>query len=1072
MRRRVVSFLRKALLCLAAAVVVFWVVGFLVVGPVAKAKISRLCNGAVYVRSGQFKGFGSVRLKGVVIAGDADSPANTPVFRFDEIQIAFNPWKLLRGKFEVSSIFLENFLFNADYDTQAKQWNFQNLVRAEAAGQPGPIPLVMLRRGTVQIRWLTADAIEPVTTFGANGQIAVQTEKDCYNFTLETDERFGFEGSRIQGVLTMGQGTAKNQLLVQGRLQMPQAAVFENSWNLENIQLECEFNRQEVILKRCGFSMKDGQVDVHGVIRRDADSRRTLDVTVKLQKLELSDRIKKDAIVYSEPVLALLDSELRGFLTEYHPAGVGDMDLSIQGHLDDLSTTVLNGVIVCRDIAVEDEEFPYQLEQMQGTIEFSGRNLTLNQLKCRHDDVELLISGSIHNLGPTPEMDFRTTSPNMRFDADLYRALSEPVKKMWFSFTPQGTTAVDYYFQRFADGTKDFTLTLGLIDADMVYEHFPYPLENLTGTVTIKPNSVELKQLVAHYDDDRKVKLDGQVLDLDSPQPNFKIHVQGERIPVDANLIEAMPAAQREFFAKLDINAVADVNVVVFPNVAGERFLDYVAKIQLDGERLKYSGFPLPVEDVHLAADVTNDVVRLNRFEGNTACGRIVMSGTLTPKGVQPERPGVCLDLNLSAFDFNETFWDAARQDARRILGKLRLYGRMDAKGRLAMNFPADSPFSTDLVIQCSDNPVLWDANSLGQASGSLHVKGQSVLFEGFKLAAIQLETVPQDLLEGRLKTVYAGIEPQGKVDLRIDSGFVRMDEGGPRQIDLKGAVTFKNASCGHGGIVTELFGQMNGHFYLDREKKTGQVAAAYDMDHFKYRRWQVSNMQGALVYDPNTSRLEAKDFSADLYGGKLGGSMEVDLSEDEKTGYKLGLSVNDVDVPQLLAAQVQETPEKATQGQASGELILEGDLQSASERRGKLKARIVNMQLGNQSLVGEILTAVQLKQPDKFLFSEVESTAFIRGAELKFEDMRMVGKPLVFRGQGKLNLENRQIEMDLVAFDRWMGTEDTILDLLARGIGSAIWKVEVRGDMDNPKVDAVFLSVLKQPLDMFKKKE
>ena len=46
---------------------------------------------------------------------------------------------------------------------------------------------------------------------------------------------------------------------------------------------------------------------------------------------------------------------------------------------------------------------------------------------------------------------------------------------------------------------------------------------------------------------------------------------------------------------------------------------------------------------------------------------------------------------------------------------------------------------------------------------------------------------------------------------------------------------------------------------------------------------------------------------------------------------------------------------------------------------------------------------------------------------------------------------------MDLVAFDRLLGTEDTILDLLARGIGSAVWKIEVRGALDNPKVDAVF---------------
>jgi hypothetical protein len=47
---------------------------------------------------------------------------------------------------------------------------------------------------------------------------------------------------------------------------------------------------------------------------------------------------------------------------------------------------------------------------------------------------------------------------------------------------------------------------------------------------------------------------------------------------------------------------------------------------------------------------------------------------------------------------------------------------------------------------------------------------------------------------------------------------------------------------------------------------------------------------------------------------------------------------------------------------------------------------------------------------------------------------------------------------------------EDTVLDLLVRGIGSALWKVEIQGDLDSPDVNAVFLSVLKQPLDVFRK--
>ncbi|MHC5185546.1 MAG: hypothetical protein ACYSPI_14990, partial [Planctomycetota bacterium] len=74
-----------------------------------------------------------------------------------------------------------------------------------------------------------------------------------------------------------------------------------------------------------------------------------------------------------------------------------------------------------------------------------------------------------------------------------------------------------------------------------------------------------------------------------------------------------------------------------------------------------------------------------------------------------------------------------------------------------------------------------------------------------------------------------------------------------------------------------------------------------------------------------------------------------------------------------------------------------------------------------------------------------------------------MDGNPLIFQGTGRVNIQNRQVELDLASWDR--KSEETILDTLARGIGSALWKVEVRGTLESPKVDAVYLSVLKQPL-------
>jgi len=217
---------------------------------------------------------------------------------------------------------------------------------------------------------------------------------------------------------------------------------------------------------------------------------------------------------------------------------------------------------------------------------------------------------------------------------------------------------------------------------------------------------------------------------------------------------------------------------------------------------------------------------------------------------------------------------------------------------------------------------------------------------------------------------------------------------------------------------------------------------------------------------------LESKGFTATLYDGDVAGDMRIKLQPDEAPRYQLELNYDGVDMQMVSAAGGKTLSQQIAKGSAAGRLALEGDIGDFSTSRGTFETRIVDLKMGRQSLLGKILMAVQLKRPENFVFSEIDVNAAILGPELIFERIRMLGNPLIFHGKGKVNLQNRQIELDLASWDRKNGNEETILDTLARGIGSALWKVQVRGTLDTPEVDAVYLSVLKHPLDIFKEKE
>ncbi|RKY06673.1 MAG: hypothetical protein DRP56_06990 [Planctomycetota bacterium] len=1070
-RHRVLLWVETVLVWLGLVAAIFYAISFFVIPAAAERKLQTLCGGAVDIQSGRIKGFGAIRLNGIVIAQDERAILDAPVLQSDQIEIQFDLWQLLRGRFSVDSIVLSDFLLTAEYDAAGGKWNFVSFQKTNRPARR--IPLLDIQRGAVRLRQNRDGVTETLATVSVNGQVATSAKKNECHFTLETDGRFGFGQSKLQGGFRLGDNGKQSHLFATGQIIMPAAGILQNKWDLKDIKLDATIDEAAITLRQFGFSLGQGTVEIDGVMGRTG--RRPMELNVGLGGLTLSDRFDPGTVSYGW-LLESSDTGFARFLRRFHPAGAGELDISITAELDNLSQTRLDGVIVCNDISIRDKHFPYRIEKMQGDIEFAGRTIRLKQIQARHGDVHLQLDGRVNSSGLQTAIDFRVTSEAMRFDEDLYQSLSDPVKEVWRDFMPEGSAEIDYHYWKTPDGTEGKELSLALKNMSASYRHFPYPLKNLTGKVVLRPKHLRIKDVLASYDNGGQIKVAGEVLQEEDAESVFDVRIWGDAIAVDSSLIRALPPKYSAFFEHLqtdEMNAAADFVVTVFPDKTDVRFLDYSAEIKVKADALRYDGFGLPMTGVTLAATVTEDALRLNSFRAQTESGPIrIGKSQLWSQGTDPNRPGICLDLDLKGFDLNEPFWDAVGQETREKLGKLGLRGRVDATGQLAVNVPKAECAANDLVIDCNDNPLTIDAVVLGKVSGRLHIQDDRVVFSGFQAADISLESLPKELLGENAARLLTQVDPKGKVSVYLNDGFLKTGSGGPGQTDVHAKVNADALSFGQTDAVSGLAGDCQGRFVFDFETGRWQATAHYDIDQFIFRDRLITELSGHWVFDPNSMRLESNGFTAAVYDGVVTGNLKMDLQPDEVGRYQLELNYDGVDATRLLAAGGETPPQQAMQGSAAGRLALEGAIGDFSTSRGTLGTTIVDLKMGRQSLLGKILTAVQLKRPEDFVFNEIDISAAILGPELIFDRVRMLGSPLVFHGHGKVNLRSRQIEMELASWDRKNGSEETILKALTRGIGSALWKIQVRGTLDTPEVDAVYLSVLKQPLNIFKKKE
>ena len=187
---------------------------------------------------------------------------------------------------------------------------------------------------------------------------------------------------------------------------------------------------------------------------------------------------------------------------------------------------------------------------------------------------------------------------------------------------------------------------------------------------------------------------------------------------------------------------------------------------------------------------------------------------------------------------------------------------------------------------------------------------------------------------------------------------------------------------------------------------------------------------------------------------------------------YVLAMMFVGIDLQRIVDARTDGKKVKGSEakheGTISGEFGLSGAVGDEDSKVGRLTVDIADMKLAKRSFFGKVLTAMKLGSPTNFLFNEVRVDSYVRRNKLVFEDILMIGESNVFRGEGQFDLTTDAVDLEFTAYGRDASLNPSMLESLARGLGGAIVKVEVTGDVKDPKIKTTTLPVIKGPLKIF----
>ncbi len=1043
---------------------------------IAAAEISRLTSTRIEMGSFRFHRNASVSIDGMIVRPEGEElPYDDTILRARRVHARFSLGSLLLLSPQVTEIHIDDFVVNVQCDLDSGRWNIGGLRLKPSSGRGARVPVVTLQQGRLRYCKVVGGEIEVVTAVPIEARFGFPGIGDdaSYGFEIKTARLSGGYGdSALRG--SWGRGRFE----MAGGLSSTDIPSLERAWAVDVLAADLRFDDTGA------YELNVQVKDLHSKHSPEVDALRLA-----------ADKTAPQ----SGPIAAA-----QRFFARYRPFGkVASISLTARGRFDALSESEVMGAVVCEDLSVRDSRFPYAIDHLTGTVEFSESGVTLNRLRGKHGKVNVHIHGWTRGFGENRQYQYQITSDNMILDDDLYAALQPDQKRVWDAFRPSGVVAVDYRLNRSSPSNRHSYLSVDLHGVGATYRRFPYPLTGMTGRLYIDHESVILTDVVATGDRHR-IRLAGEVAGRDTNRPVYDITIDADGIPLDATLRQALPEQYRALTKRFETTGTADIRAKVFTcyDSNDPDPVSFAADVSVENATLKMDAWPVVLSDLSAEASITPDSATVRECIGRYRESEVRLAGAM--QSAKERRPRQYhLNVTTSRTPLDETVLGLVPEPVRSHVLAFRPEGVVDVDVDYATS-DSNEPPSYAISVTCLGNRVSHESfpYPLHDVQGTITVDGKAATFTGIRAApALQsdpslnplvradgrLSLLPdsrgegtftvgardilftqalgQSLPEG-LRGIYRDSAPRGPFDLDVET--LEVTGSDRRCVRFDGRMDLKTCSLNLSGAGAELRGTLDfaGAYDVGSGFSSGRMQLAADRLSVKGK--DVTDLKAELLYDPNSHTWSAENFLGRCHGGRLLGSLRIEPVAAGVVQYLATIGLVRVDLQKfLLGGRLDRAVERNyTSGTMNATLGLGARIGDGSSRLGVCRVNVADMQVGRVSPLAVLLSVLSLTEPADYAFERMLVESYLRRDKLLIGTFDMSGRNLAFTGSGTMDLDDREIALTLTARGRRVtAARPSILQSLTEGLGGAVVRMEVTGTADEPKVETKTLPLIEDSL-------
>ncbi len=320
----------------------------------------------------------------------------------------------------------------------------------------------------------------------------------------------------------------------------------------------------------------------------------------------------------------------------FNPKGYGNSDIILHRRAGKNQnwhrkiTLVLTKAQGCYD------KFKYPINNLSGVMYVENNTLYLRHLQGKDANASLEISGIVQHINTNkPQVNIKILAKNVPIDNTLINALPPQAGQLIRNCQLKGITDFDgELHSNNIDKTNsdnsdnksplNYTFKCKLKKIRICHKDFPYPIENLKGTLTITPKHVIINGVFARKDN-QQLRASGKLI-LGQRHQEITLKIFADNIPIDSQLYKALNPTQKRIWNALAPSGKIKIEATL-KQIKALPWKWHIIALPKQCQ-IKYEKFP-PISNLTGVIEFSSNIITFKTIKGTINNHPIILDGQL-----------------------------------------------------------------------------------------------------------------------------------------------------------------------------------------------------------------------------------------------------------------------------------------------------------------------------------------------------------------------------------------------------------------------------------------------------------